>query len=177
MENFVFCALQYLDSSTLHVMANSTIEVVENLTNITQKLFICFANSEMKANPDKYHLRWNLLLVTRYFLLFTCYSLLFTFHLLLVTFYLLLVIFYSLLVTFYSLLITTYLSLCATYLVLIRFYWHSSALYSQCSHQIIRQFLKKKITLMDVFLLPVDIICYDVDLIVFRLNFQEMTNE
>ena len=30
---------------------------------------------------------------------------------------------------------------------------------------------------MDVFLRPVDIVCYDVDLIVFRLNFQEMTNE
>ena len=96
MENFVFCALQYLDSSTLHVIANSTIEVVENLNNITQKLFICFASSEMKANPDKYHLRWNLLLVTRYFLLFTCYSLLFTHYSLLLTCHSVLLTWYSL---------------------------------------------------------------------------------
>ena len=108
MENFVFCALHYLDSSTLHVIANSTIEVVENLTNITQKLFICFANSEMKANPDKYHLRWNLLLVTRYFLLFTCYSLLFTCYSLYFTRYSLLFTHYSLLLICHSVLLTWY---------------------------------------------------------------------
>ena len=38
--------------------------------------------------------------------------------------------------------------------------------------------MKKKIqALMDAFLRSVDMVCYDVDLIVFRLDFQIMTNE
>ena len=31
-------------------------EVIENLTNVTQKLFTWFANNQMKANHDKCHL-------------------------------------------------------------------------------------------------------------------------
>ena len=41
----------YADDATLH--ANNTREVVENLNNITQKLFTWFANNRMKANPSK----------------------------------------------------------------------------------------------------------------------------
>ena len=46
----------YADDTTPYVVANNTIEVVENLTNITQKLFTWFANNHMKANPSKCHL-------------------------------------------------------------------------------------------------------------------------
>ena len=46
----------YADDTTPYVVANNTTEVVENLTNITQKLFTWFANNHMKANPSKCHL-------------------------------------------------------------------------------------------------------------------------
>ena len=46
----------YADDTTPCVVANNTTEVVENLTNITQKLFTWFANHHMTANPSKYHL-------------------------------------------------------------------------------------------------------------------------
>ena len=125
------------------------------------------------------------LLVTRYFLLVTYYSLL-------VTRYSLLVGFYSLLVTFYSLLFLRYFLLFTSYFCLVTHcylrithcyllgthYPYSIALYRQCSYHIICQFLKKKMqALMDAFLWWVDIVCYDVDLIVFRLDFHIMTNE
>ena len=38
------------------MVANNTKEVIENLTNVTQKLFTCFANNQMKANHDKFQL-------------------------------------------------------------------------------------------------------------------------
>ena len=38
------------------MVANNTEEVIENLTNVTQKLFTWFANNQMKANHDKCHL-------------------------------------------------------------------------------------------------------------------------
>ena len=46
----------YADDTTPYVVANNTTEVVENLTNITQKVFTWFANNYMKANPSKCHL-------------------------------------------------------------------------------------------------------------------------
>ena len=46
----------YTDDTTPYVVANNTTEVVENLTNITQKLFTWFANNHMKASPSKCHL-------------------------------------------------------------------------------------------------------------------------
>ena len=46
----------YADDTTPYVVANNTTEVVENLTNITQKLFTWFANNHMKTNPSKCHL-------------------------------------------------------------------------------------------------------------------------
>ena len=46
----------YADDTTPYVVANNTTEVVENLTNITQKLFTWFANNHVKANPSKYYL-------------------------------------------------------------------------------------------------------------------------
>ena len=99
----------------------------------------------------------------------TFYSLLVTGNYLLVTRYFLLVTCRFLRVPFYSLLI-------GTYWVRITFYSYSIALYSKCSHYIIRQFLKKKIqALMDAFLWSVDFAWYDVDFIVFRLDFQIMS--
>ena len=46
----------YADDTTPYVVANNTAEVIENLTNITHKLFTWFANNQMKANYDKCHL-------------------------------------------------------------------------------------------------------------------------
>ena len=43
------------DDTTPYVVANNTTEV-ENLTNITQKLFTWFANNHVKANLNKCHL-------------------------------------------------------------------------------------------------------------------------
>ena len=56
-----YCFTNYADT-TPHVAANNAVEeVVENLTNITQKLFTWFASNLMKANPGK----WDLLLSTQ----------------------------------------------------------------------------------------------------------------
>ena len=38
------------------MVANNTEEVIENLTNVTQKLFTWFANNQMKAKHEKCHL-------------------------------------------------------------------------------------------------------------------------
>ena len=38
------------------MVANNTEEVIENLTNVTQKLFTWFVNNQMKGNHDKCHL-------------------------------------------------------------------------------------------------------------------------
>ena len=46
----------YADYITPYVVAHGTTEVLENLTNITQKLFTWFANNHMKANLGKCHL-------------------------------------------------------------------------------------------------------------------------
>ena len=103
------------------------------------------------------------LLVTRCFLLVTCYFLLAIRYFLFVTHYFLLAVRCFLLVTFYPLHFTRYILpvtlLVATYWVLITFYSYGIALYSQCSHYIIHQFMKKKIqTLLDGFLWSVDIV-------------------
>ena len=51
-----YCFTNYADT-TPHVAANNAVEeVVENLTNITQKLFTWFASNQRKANPSKCHL-------------------------------------------------------------------------------------------------------------------------
>ena len=46
----------YANDTTPCVIAGNTTEAVTSLTDITQKLFTCFANSQMKANPHKCHL-------------------------------------------------------------------------------------------------------------------------
>ena len=46
----------YADDTTPYAVANDTAEVLENLTNITRKLFTWFANNQMKANHGKCHL-------------------------------------------------------------------------------------------------------------------------
>ena len=48
--------INYADDTTPYAVANDTLEVLENLTNITRKLFIWFANNQMKANHGKCHL-------------------------------------------------------------------------------------------------------------------------
>ena len=51
-----FCYANYADDTTPYVVANNAAEVLENLTNITQRLITCFANNQMKANYGKCHL-------------------------------------------------------------------------------------------------------------------------
>ena len=46
----------YADDTTLYSVSSTTIEVLENLSGITKKLFTWFANNQMKANDDKCHL-------------------------------------------------------------------------------------------------------------------------
>ena len=46
----------YADDTTPYVVGKNTTEVLENLTDITQKLFTWFASNQMKANPSKCHL-------------------------------------------------------------------------------------------------------------------------
>ena len=46
----------YADDTTPYAVANDTTEVLENLTNITRKLFTWFANNQMKANHGKCHI-------------------------------------------------------------------------------------------------------------------------
>ena len=50
------CFAKYADDTTPYMIASNTVEVMENLTSITKKLFIWFANNQMKANHDKCHL-------------------------------------------------------------------------------------------------------------------------
>ena len=56
LEHEECCFTNYADDTTPYVVANNTEEVMENLTNVTQKLFTWFANNQMKANHDKCHL-------------------------------------------------------------------------------------------------------------------------
>ena len=56
MEHEGCCFTNYADDTTPYVVANNTIEVVENLTSITQKLFTWFASNQIKVNPGKSHL-------------------------------------------------------------------------------------------------------------------------
>ena len=46
----------YANDTTPYVTANNTAELTENFTSVTKKLFIWFANNQIKANPDKLHL-------------------------------------------------------------------------------------------------------------------------
>ena len=46
----------YADDTTPCVIAGNATEAVTSLNDITQKLFTCFANSQIKANPRKCHL-------------------------------------------------------------------------------------------------------------------------
>ena len=50
------CFTNCADDTTPFAVANDTTEVLENLTNITRKLFTWFANNQMKANHGKCHL-------------------------------------------------------------------------------------------------------------------------
>ena len=99
--------------------------------------------------------------------LLTCYSLLVTFYLLLVTFYLLLVSFYLLLVTFYVLLVTFYSLLIRAVL----YYIHNFHI------KLYGSSWKNIQTLMNAFVRSVDIVFYNLDIILLRLDFQIMTNE
>ena len=56
LEHEECCFTDSADDTTPYVVANITEEVIENLTNVTQKLFTWFANNQMKANHDKCHL-------------------------------------------------------------------------------------------------------------------------
>ena len=56
LEHEECCFTNYVNDATPYVVANNTEEVIENLTNVTQKLFTLFANNHMKANHDKCHL-------------------------------------------------------------------------------------------------------------------------
>ena len=47
------CYAYYADDTTPYVVANNTAEVLENLTNITQRFSTWFANNQMKANHGK----------------------------------------------------------------------------------------------------------------------------
>ena len=50
------CYVNYADDTTPYVVTNNTAEVLEDLTNITQRVFTWFANNQMKANHGKCHL-------------------------------------------------------------------------------------------------------------------------
>ena len=56
LEHEECCFTNYADDTIPYVVANNTEEVIENLTNVTQKLFTRFANNQMKENHDKCHL-------------------------------------------------------------------------------------------------------------------------
>ena len=45
-----------VDDTTPYIVANNTAEVLEKLTNITQRLFTWFPNNQIKANLGKCHL-------------------------------------------------------------------------------------------------------------------------
>ena len=48
--------VNYADDITPYIAANNTAEVLEKLTNITQRLFTWFANNQIKVNPGKRYL-------------------------------------------------------------------------------------------------------------------------
>ena len=50
------CYVNYAENTTPYIVANITVEVLEKLTNITQRLFTWFANNQMKENLGKCHL-------------------------------------------------------------------------------------------------------------------------
>ena len=50
------CFTNYADDTTHYVIGNNAEEVVSKLKAITQNLYICFAQNEMKANLNKCHL-------------------------------------------------------------------------------------------------------------------------
>ena len=56
LEHEECCFTNYADDTTPYVVANNTEEVIENVTNVTQKLFTWLANDQMKANHGKCHL-------------------------------------------------------------------------------------------------------------------------
>ena len=56
LEHEECCFTNYANDAIPYVAANNTEEVIENLTNVTQKLFTWFANNQMKSNYDKCHL-------------------------------------------------------------------------------------------------------------------------
>ena len=56
MEHEGYCFTIYPDDTSSYVVANNTLEIVENMTNVTQILFTCFANNQMKEKPCKCHL-------------------------------------------------------------------------------------------------------------------------
>ena len=56
LEHENFCYVNYADDTTPYIVANNRAEVLEKLTNITQRFFTWFANNQMKANLGKWHL-------------------------------------------------------------------------------------------------------------------------
>ena len=46
----------YADDTTPYSVGSTTVEVLKNLSGITKKLFTWFANNQIKANDDTYHL-------------------------------------------------------------------------------------------------------------------------
>ena len=46
----------YADAATPYSVGSTTTEVLENLSGLTKKLFIWFANNQMNANDNKCHL-------------------------------------------------------------------------------------------------------------------------
>ena len=56
MEHEGYCFTNYAGETTCYVIKNNATEVVENLTNITQKVFTWFASNQMKGNSGKCHL-------------------------------------------------------------------------------------------------------------------------
>ena len=51
-----YCYVNYADDITPYIVANNTAEVLEELANITQRLFTRFENKPMKANLGSCHL-------------------------------------------------------------------------------------------------------------------------
>ena len=48
--------IDYTDDTTPYFVGSITTEVLENLSDLTKKLFSWFANNQIKANNDKCHL-------------------------------------------------------------------------------------------------------------------------
>ena len=54
------CFTNYAHETTPYVVPNNAVEVIENLTIITQKFYIWFANNQMKVRQKSY---WELFLI------------------------------------------------------------------------------------------------------------------